>query len=124
MHALKNINLTINQNELIAIVGASGSGKSTLLHLLAGLDKPTHGKVLWEGQMISRFSEAKRCNLRNHVLGFVYQFHHLLPEFTAQENISMPLRIQGMATKLAMQQSAEILQQVGLENRLLHNSIL
>ena len=78
---LRDINFSVSKSETVAIVGASGSGKSTLLHLLAGLDKPTHGKVLWEGQMISRFSEAKRCNLRNHVLGFVYQFHHLLPEF-------------------------------------------
>lgn len=117
---LHNINFSVKKNETIAIVGASGSGKSTLLHLLAGLDKPTHGKVLWQGKMVSRLSEAKRCELRNHVLGFVYQFHHLLPEFNALENVAMPLLIRNVDVKEAESRAKKLLKQVGLEKRVTH----
>jgi lipoprotein-releasing system ATP-binding protein len=117
---LECIDFDVATGERVAIVGASGSGKSTLLHLLGGLESPTSGMIKVNGVDLASLSEKNKGLFRNRHIGFIYQFHHLLPEFTAQENISMPLRIQGMATKLAMQQSAEILQQVGLENRLLH----
>ncbi|MXS84880.1 lipoprotein-releasing ABC transporter ATP-binding protein LolD [Nitrosomonas sp. HPC101] len=117
---LHDINLQVNEGEMIAIVGASGSGKSTLLHLLGGLDKPTHGEVVLLGREFTAISETERSTLRNHALGFVYQFHHLLPEFSAQENVAMPLFIRRMAKKAAMEQAAEMLQRVGLGHRLTH----
>lgn len=117
---LHGINLQVNEGEMLAIVGASGSGKSTLLHLLGGLDKPTRGEVLLLDRKFTTISEAERSALRNHALGFVYQFHHLLPEFSAQENVAMPLFIRRMPKKEAMQQAAEMLQQVGLGHRLTH----
>jgi lipoprotein-releasing system ATP-binding protein len=95
VEVLSNINLHIEEGERIAIVGSSGSGKSTLLHLLGGLDLPTTGSVWVDGQELSGMSDKKRGFIRNQYLGFVYQFHHLLPEFTAIENVAMPLLIRG-----------------------------
>lgn len=117
---LKNINLTINQGSLISIVGPSGSGKSTLLHLLGGLDKPTDGHVLMQGVDWQTLSEKKRCELRNRQLGFIYQFHHLLPEFSAMENITMPLLLQKVSTAEAKERSMAILEKVGLSHRATH----
>ncbi|MCO6427921.1 lipoprotein-releasing ABC transporter ATP-binding protein LolD [Nitrosomonas communis] len=117
---LQGINLTLNKGEMVAIVGASGSGKSTLLHLLGGLDSPSKGEILLLGQDLTTISEEKRCQLRNQSLGFIYQFHHLLPEFSAQENVAMPLRIRRMNKREAMERAAEMLQLVGLGHRLTH----
>ena len=105
---------------MIAIVGSSGSGKSTLLHLLGGLDKPTSGKVLLAGKNISEVSEKEKCELRNRYLGFVYQFHHLLPEFTALENVCMPLLIGNVKPEIATEKAERLLDMVGLKNRLEH----
>jgi lipoprotein-releasing system ATP-binding protein len=105
---------------MIAIVGNSGSGKSTLMHLLGGLDKPTSGSVLLNGKDLSALSETEKCSLRNHHLGFVYQFHHLLPEFTALENVCMPLLIRGVLPVMAAEKSEHLLELVGLKNRLTH----
>jgi lipoprotein-releasing system ATP-binding protein len=117
---LHGVNLTLNEGEMISIVGASGSGKSTLLHLLGGLDAPSKGEILLMGQDITRISEEKRCQLRNRSIGFIYQFHHLLPEFSAQENVAMPLLIRRMDRRKAMERAAEMLQHVGLGHRLTH----
>lgn len=117
---LKGIDLDIAPGEKVAIVGASGSGKSTLLHLLGGLDVPSRGQVQIEGQDFSRMGEAARGHLRNQKLGFIYQFHHLLPEFTALENVAMPLLIRGMGVEDARQTSADLLEKVGLAKRLRH----
>ena len=117
---LQGINLEVKRGERIAIVGTSGSGKSTLLHLLGGLDTPTSGDVVVTGQSMAALGEADRGRLRNAALGFVYQFHHLLPEFTALENVAMPLLIRGDSAKQARQQAEEILARVGMENRVAH----
>lgn len=117
---LHGVNLTLKEGEMISIVGASGSGKSTLLHLLGGLDSPTKGEILLMGQDITRISEEEKCQLRNKSLGFIYQFHHLLPEFSAQENVAMPLLIRRMNKREAMECAADMLQHVGLEHRLTH----
>lgn len=117
---LKGINFTINRGALIAIVGPSGSGKSTLLHLLGGLDKPTEGNVLMQGVNWQTLGEKKRCELRNKHLGFIYQFHHLLPEFSAMENIAMPLLLRNVSTAEAKERSMAILEKVGLSNRASH----
>jgi lipoprotein-releasing system ATP-binding protein len=117
---LRDVNLAVMQGERIAIIGRSGAGKSTLLHLLGGLDTPTGGSVYVNGINMAKLNAAKRGQLRNRTLGFVYQFHHLLPEFTAQENVAMPLVIRGEAPHRAMRAAAECLEQVGLAQRLLH----
>jgi len=117
---LNGVNLDIARGERVAIVGASGSGKSTLLHLLGGLDVPTQGQVQIEGQDFSHMSETARGHLRNQKLGFIYQFHHLLPEFTALENVAMPLLIRGMAVEEARKASSDLLEKVGLAKRLRH----
>ena len=117
---LKGVNLEVFSGEMLAIVGASGSGKSTLLHLLGGLDKPSSGEIHILGQNIAAIDEVTRCKLRNGSLGFIYQFHHLLPEFTALENVAMPLLIRRIATNEANERAAEVLKQVGLGHRLTH----
>ncbi len=117
---LGGIDLTIHAGEQVAIVGTSGSGKSTLLHLLGGLDTPSAGEVSILGENLAGLNEAKKSQLRNESLGFVYQFHHLLPEFTALENVAMPLLIRRMPRELAMIQASDALNKVGLQHRLEH----
>jgi lipoprotein-releasing system ATP-binding protein len=117
---LKGVNLEVGRGESIAIIGASGSGKSTLLHLLGGLDQASDGSVQILGQEVHKMNEVQRGELRNHSLGFVYQFHHLLPEFTALENVAMPLLIRGMKRSDAEPRAAAMLTQVGLAHRLGH----
>jgi len=114
---LKKIDFSINKGDRIAIVGPSGSGKSTLLHLLGGLDQPTDGDVCIEGVSWKSLSEKQRCKLRNKQLGFIYQFHHLLPEFTALENVAMPLLLADFPVAEARNQARIILEQVGLAAR-------
>jgi lipoprotein-releasing system ATP-binding protein len=123
VEVLSSVNLQIERGERIAIVGASGSGKSTLLHLLGGLDLPTSGSVWVDGQELSRMSDKKRGLIRNQYLGFVYQFHHLLPEFTAVENVAMPLLIRGDDTKQAKAKASALLEEIGLGHRLEHRPI-
>jgi len=117
---LGNIDFEVHRGKSVAIVGASGSGKSTLLHLLGGLDTPTRGRIELLGQDPFAISEAARCELRNTALGFVYQFHHLLPEFSALENAAMPLTIRRLAHGQAMARAAAVLNEVGLGHRLNH----
>jgi lipoprotein-releasing system ATP-binding protein len=117
---LQDIDLTLAAGEKIAIVGASGSGKSTLLNLLGGLDNPTSGQVLLAGQDLARLPEKALCQLRNRQLGFVYQFHHLLPEFDARENVAMPLLIGGLKRGEAWRRAEAILARVGMDHRLTH----
>jgi len=117
---LLGIDLEVQRGERVAIVGASGSGKSTLLHLLGGLDQATSGNVRILGQDIQQMSEDKRGQLRNNSLGFIYQFHHLLPEFSALENVAMPLLIRRLPDDEAYGRASEMLAQVGLAHRLRH----
>lgn len=114
------LDLVVALGETVAIVGASGAGKSTLLHLLGGLDVPTAGEVFVAGQPMSTLSDAARGRLRNQALGFIYQFHHLLPEFTALENVMMPVLLAGKPTATARQQARALLESVGLGHRLAH----
>ena len=117
---LQGVDLTVNPSDTIAIVGASGSGKSTLLHLMGGLDAPTSGQVVLKGQDLSTLSPQVQGQLRNKHLGFVYQFHHLLPEFSALDNVAMPLWIRRLAPEECAQIATKMLACVGLENRLNH----
>ena len=120
VRVLEDINLHIKVGERLAIVGASGSGKSTLLHLLGGLDLPSTGSVWVDGQELSGMSDKKRGVMRNRYLGFVYQFHHLLPEFSALENVAMPLFIRGVDKKQAQDKAQSLLTDIGLEHRFDH----
>jgi lipoprotein-releasing system ATP-binding protein len=120
LEVLRGIDLQVRAGDRIAIIGASGSGKTTLLQLLGGLDDPTSGEVLVAGESMSRLDQTARGRLRNRALGFVYQFHHLLPEFTALENVAMPLLVRGDKPGSAEQQATELLERVGLGERLLH----
>ena len=117
---LKGINLTIPRGEILAIVGASGAGKSTLLHILGTLDRPTGGTVLFEGQDLFQLSDQKQAEFRNRRIGFVFQFHHLLPEFTALENVCLPAYIQHRSAGDVHAEARALLKDVGLEHRLNH----
>lgn len=115
-----NINFSISPGETVAIIGASGAGKSTLLQLMGGLDTPTNGAVTIVGRAIAALNEREKCELRNQHLGFIYQFHHLLPEFSAIENVCMPLWIANMPKKIAAEKAEMIMEKVGLKHRMLH----
>ncbi|QBY03166.1 lipoprotein-releasing ABC transporter ATP-binding protein LolD [Thalassotalea sp. HSM 43] len=117
---LRGLDLTVSNNELVAIVGSSGCGKSTFLHLAGALDTPTSGKVLIDGTDIYQLNDKKRADFRNKHLGFIYQFHHLMMEFSAEENVAMPLLIRGDKPKAALAQAREMLEKVGLAHRLTH----
>jgi lipoprotein-releasing system ATP-binding protein len=119
-HVFHDLHLSVAEGETVAILGASGAGKSTLLHLLGGLDVPTAGEVWVAGQQMSTLSDAARGKLRNRALGFVYQFHHLLPEFTALENVMLPVLLNGTEIPDAHQRAKELLESVGLGHRLEH----
>ncbi len=120
VEVLSDASLAVARGESVAIIGTSGAGKSTLLHILGGLDLPSRGEVMVQGQQMSQLSDRERGQLRNRALGFVYQFHHLLPEFSALENVAMPLLIGGMPVKEASDRAAALLGRVGLGERLRH----
>ena len=120
IQVLRAASIEVRAGERIAIVGASGSGKTTLLQLLGGLDLPTSGTVEIDGSAMNRLSDAERGYLRNHAVGFIYQFHHLLPEFTALENVAMPLLVRRMSPRAAQERARELLVRVGLGARLTH----
>ena len=120
LEVLSGVDLSVEPAERMAIVGASGSGKTTLLQIMGGLDAPTAGEVLVDGQAMHEMNEVGKGNLRNRYLGFVYQFHHLLPEFSAAENVAMPLMIRRVAKVDALKQAQVLLERVGLGERLTH----
>lgn len=120
VHVLKNIHLDVKQSDMVSIVGTSGSGKTTLLNLLAGLDDPTTGTVTMAGHQLSSLGDKQRAQLRNQQMGFVFQFHHLLPEFSALDNVLMPFRIQGKVSTEDRQYAESLLDQVGLGSRMKH----
>jgi lipoprotein-releasing system ATP-binding protein len=120
LEILKAINLSIGEGEQIALMGASGSGKSTLLHILGGLDLPTRGHISIDGTRLDSLNAAQLGRLRNSALGFVYQFHHLLPEFTALENVAMPLLMRGLSPRRARTSAHDMLERVGLVTRATH----
>lgn len=117
---LRCVDIVVKPSDTIGIVGASGAGKSTLLHLLAGLDQPTSGRILVDGQDMGRLTETERGRIRNRMLGFVYQFHHLLQEFTALENVAMPLLIRRESVRVATLRAQAMLKRVGLADRARH----
>ncbi|MFQ5469407.1 MAG: lipoprotein-releasing ABC transporter ATP-binding protein LolD [Gammaproteobacteria bacterium] len=114
------LDMEITNAERVAIIGSSGAGKSTLLHIMGGLDDPTQGQVWINGENINQAGQARRGIIRNRYLGFVYQFHHLLPEFTTLENVAMPLLIRGEQTEFALSEAGKMLNKIGLENRVTH----
>jgi lipoprotein-releasing system ATP-binding protein len=120
VEVLRGVELRVGKGDRLAIIGASGSGKTTLLQLLGGLDEPTSGEVRVTGTSMTKAGDAERGRLRNRALGFVYQFHHLLPEFTALENVAMPLLVRGTAPREAEAEAHDLLQRVGLAERLDH----
>ena len=120
VQVLSGVDLQVPAGTSMAIVGASGAGKSTLLHILGGLDKPEEGEVLVDGQSLWQQSDSERSDIRNSRMGFIYQFHHLLPEFTALENVAMPLLIRGETTSVAAKRATDLLEKVGLSQRMDH----
>ncbi len=120
LHVLKGIDLDVIDGEVVSVVGASGSGKSTLLHILGGLDRPTKGEVFWSGKNIFSLSDDALAHLRTREVGFVFQFHHLLPEFTALENVMIPLMIAQQPVEQASASAARLLERVGLAGRMSH----
>ncbi len=120
LHVLKGIDLEVYEGEIVAIIGPSGVGKSTLLHILGILDRPTQGELQIDSENIYKFSDDRLAELRNKSVGFVFQFHHLLPEFTAVENVAMPALIAGMHQSLAWRRAIELLDKVGLRHRVNH----
>jgi lipoprotein-releasing system ATP-binding protein len=120
VQVLRSVDLSVAAGETLAVVGASGSGKSTLLHLLGGLDAPSEGSVWLKGQALNDLSPQEQGRLRNQHLGFIYQFHHLLPEFSALDNVAMPLRIRRMPLEQCHEQAERVLASVGLKERLMH----
>ena len=120
VQVLSAVDLQVPAGTSMAIVGASGAGKSTLLHILGGLDKPEEGDVIVDGQSLWQKSDSERSDIRNSRMGFIYQFHHLLPEFTALENVAMPLLIRGETTSVAAQRATDLLKKVGLDQRMDH----
>jgi lipoprotein-releasing system ATP-binding protein len=120
LHVLNDVSFSLDKAETSAIIGSSGSGKTTLLNILGGLDKPTSGRVMLNDVDVHKLSEKQRCTVRNEHFGFIYQFHHLLPEFTALENVAMPLLIKGSSVDQAQQRAEKVLADVGLNKRLHH----
>ena len=120
VEVLKNIDFTLEQSTSVSIVGPSGSGKTTFLNVLSGLDSPSTGKVFYKEKDINKLNDKERASIRNKEIGFVYQFHHLLPEFTALENVSLPMLISGLNMEEANEKSSRLLKKVNLENRMDH----